>query len=71
MRHFAFAVCDLFDRGDDELMTWLQIFGLILMLLPIASTIALAFIADWRGTLFSLAIVGMMFLGAFLLRGKL
>lgn len=52
-------------------MTWLQILGLILMLLPIVSIVTLAFIVDWRGTLFTLAMVGMMFLGAFLLRGKL
>jgi hypothetical protein len=52
-------------------MTWLQILGLVLLLFPIASIIALAFIADWRGTLFTLAMVGMMFLGAFLLGGGL
>lgn len=52
-------------------MTWLQILGLILFLLPVVSMLILAFIADWLGTLFTLAMVGMMFLGAFLLRGKL
>ena len=52
-------------------MTWLQILGLILMLLPIVSIVTLEFIANWRGTLFALAMVGMMFLGVFLLRGKL
>ena len=67
MWNFAYSVCDISDRGDDELMIWLQ----ILMLLPLAGILILAFIADWRGTLFTLAMVGMMFLGAFLLRGKL
>jgi hypothetical protein len=52
-------------------MTFLQILGLILMLLPLAGILILAFTVDWRGTLFTLAMVGMMFLGAFLLRGKL
>ena len=52
-------------------MTFLQILGLILILLPLAGILILAFIVDWRGTLFTLAIVGIMFLGAFLLRGKL
>ena len=56
---------------DDELMTWLQILGWILMLLPLVGILILSFIADWRGTLFDLAIVGMIFLGACLLRGKL
>ena len=71
MWNFAYSVCDLSGRGDDELMIWLQILGWILMLLPLAGILILAFIADWRGTLFTLAMVGMMFLGAFLLRGKL
>ena len=66
-----YSVCDISGRGDDELMIWLQILGWILMLLPLAGILILAFIADWRGTLFTLAMVGMMFLGAFLLRGKL
>ena len=52
-------------------MTWLQILGLILMLMPLVGVVILAFIVDWQGTLFSLAMVGMMFLGAFLLRDKL
>mgnify|MGYP000172332225 CR=1 FL=1 len=52
-------------------MIWLQILGWILMLLPLAGILILAFAVDWRGTLFTLAMVGMMFLGAFLLRGKL
>jgi hypothetical protein len=56
---------------DDELMTWLQILGWIFMLLPLAGILILSFIADWRGTLFNLAMVGMIFLGAFLLRGGL
>lgn len=71
MWNFAYSVCDISGRGDDELMIWLQILGWILMLLPLAGILILAFIADWRGTLFALAMVGMMFLGAFLLRGKL
>ena len=71
MWNFAYSVCDISDRGDDELMIWLQILGWILMLLPLAGILILAFIADWRGTLFTLAMVGMMFLGAFLLSGKL
>lgn len=71
MWNFAYSVCDISGRGDDELMIWLQILGWILMLLPLAGILILAFIADWRGTLFTLAMVGMMFLGAFLLRGKL
>lgn len=71
MWNFAYSVCDISGRGDDELMIWLQILGLILLLLPLAGILILALIADWRGTLFSLAMVGMMFLGAFLLRGKL
>lgn len=52
-------------------MTWLQILGLILLLMPLVGILILEFIVDWRGTLFVLAMVGMMFLGAFLLRGKL
>ena len=52
-------------------MTWLQILELILLLIPFIGIVTLAFIVDWRGTLFILAMVGMMFLGAFLLRGKL
>ena len=52
-------------------MTWLQILGWIFMLLPLAGILILSFIADWRGTLFTLAMVGMIFLGAFLLRGGL
>lgn len=71
MWNFAYSVCDISGRGDDELMIWLQILGWILMLLPLAGILILSFIADWRGTLFALAMVGMMFLGAFLLRGKL
>lgn len=71
MWNFAYSVCDISGRGDDELMIWLQILGWILMLLPLAGILILSFIADWRGTLFTLAMVGMMFLGAFLLRGKL
>lgn len=71
MWNFAYSVCDISGRGDDELMIWLQILGWILMLLPLAGILILAFIADWRGTLVTLAMVGMMFLGAFLLRGKL
>ena len=71
MWNFAYSVCDISGRGDDELMIWLQILGWILMLLPLAGILILAFIADWRGTLFTLAMVGMMFLGAFLLRGVL
>ena len=71
MWNFAYSVCDISGRGDDELMIWLQILGWILMLLPLAGILILSFIADWRGMLFTLAMVGMMFLGAFLLRGKL
>lgn len=71
MWNFAYSVCDISGRGDDELMIWLQILGWILMLLPLAGILILAFAVDWRGTLFTLAMVGMMFLGAFLLRGKL
>nr|DAH40980.1 MAG TPA: hypothetical protein [Bacteriophage sp.] len=52
-------------------MTFLQILGLILLFMPLVGILILAFIVDWRGTLFTLAMVGMMFLGAFLLRGKL
>ena len=52
-------------------MTLLQILGLILLLLPVVSMVILCFIVEWRGTLFALAMVGMMFLGAYLLRGKL
>jgi hypothetical protein len=52
-------------------MIWLQILGLILLLLPVVSIVILCFIVEWRGTLFTLAMMGMMFLGAFLLRGKL
>lgn len=52
-------------------MTWLQIFGLILMLMPLVGVAILEFIANWRGTLFALAMAGMVLLGAFLLRGKL
>jgi len=52
-------------------MTFLQILGLILLLMPLVGILILSFIVDWRGTLFTLAMVGMMFLGAFLLRGKL
>ena len=41
------------------------------MLLPLVSILILAFITDWRRTLFVLAMVGMLFLGAFLFRGGL
>lgn len=39
-------------------MTFLQILGLILLLMPLVGILILSFIADWRGTLFDLAIVG-------------
>ena len=52
-------------------MILLQILGWIFMLLPLAGILILSFIADWRGTLFALAMVEMMLLGVFLLRGKL
>ena len=56
-------------------MTFLQILGLILMLLPFIGLLTFAFIVDWKETLFAvgftLAVLGMMFLGAFLLRGGL
>jgi hypothetical protein len=52
-------------------MTFLQILGLILLLMPLVGILILAFITDWRGTLFALAMVGMIFLGALLLRGGL
>ena len=52
-------------------MTWLQILGLILMLMPVIGIVILEFIANWRGTLFALAMAGIALLGAFLLRGGL
>jgi hypothetical protein len=52
-------------------MTFLQILGWILLFMPLVGILILAFIVGWRGTLFTLAMVGMMFLGAFLLRGGL
>ena len=71
MWDFAAHVCGGYCGGFDEQMTFLQILGWIFMLLPLAGILILSFIADWRGTLFDLAMVGMMLLGAFLLRGKL
>ena len=71
MWDFAADVCGGYRGGFDEQMTWLQIFGLILILLPLAGILIQAFIADWRGTLFALAIAGMIILGTFLLGGKL
>lgn len=41
------------------------------MLMPLVGIVILEFIANWRGTLFALAMAGMMFLGVFLLRGGL
>ena len=58
-------------------MTFLQILGLILMLLPFIGLLIFAFIVDWKETLFAigftLGVLGMIFLGAFLflLGGKL
>ena len=52
-------------------MTLLQILGLILMLLPLVGALILGFIMDWKGTLFALAMVAIIFLGAFLFRGGL
>ena len=52
-------------------MTWLQILGLILLLLPIVSMVIIGFIVEWRGTLLGLVTAGMTLLGAFLLRGGL
>lgn len=71
MWDFAAHVCGGYCGGFEEQMMFLQILGLILLLLPLAGILILAFTVDWRGTLFALAMVGMMFLGAFLLRGKL
>lgn len=52
-------------------MTLLQILGLILMLLPLAGVLILGFIVDWKGTLFALAMVAIIFIGASLFRGGL
>lgn len=52
-------------------MTWLQILGWILMLMPLIGIVILEFIANWRGTLFALAMGGITLLGIFLLRGGL
>ena len=65
MWDFAAHVCGGYCGGFNEQMTFLQILGLILLLLP--------FIVDWKEALFALgftlAVLGTMFLGAFLLRG--
>ena len=72
---WAFAA-DIFGGhcgGFDEQMTWLQILGLILMLLPFIGLLTFAFIVDWKETLFALVctlvMMGMILLGAFLVRG--
>lgn len=56
-------------------MTWLQIFRWILVLLPFIGLLIFEFIVDWKVTLFALggtlAVIGTMFLWAFLLRGGL
>lgn len=58
-------------------MTWLQILGLILMLLPFIGLLTFGFIVDWKTTFLALgitlAILGTIFLGAFIfsLGGKL
>ena len=70
MWDFAAHVCGGYCGGFDEQMTFLQILGLILLLMPLVGILILSFIVDWRGTLFDLAMVGMIFLGAFLLRGE-
>lgn len=69
MWDFAAHVCGGYCGGFDEQMTFLQILGLILLLMPLVGILILSFITDWRGTLFDLAIVGMIFLGACLLGG--
>lgn len=69
MWDFAAHVCGGYCGGFDEQMTFLQILGLILLLMPLVGILILSFIADWRGTLFDLAIVVMIFLGACLLGG--
>ena len=73
MRNFAADVCDGNCGGFDEQMTFLQILGLILMLLPIVALLTFEFIADWKATLFALVctlvMMGMILLGAFLVRG--
>lgn len=71
MWDFAAHVCGGYCGGFDEKMTFLQILGSVLMLIPLVGLLILAFITDWRGTLFTLAMVGMLFLGAFLFRGGL
>lgn len=71
MWDFAAHVCGGYCGGFDEQMTFLQILGLILLLMPLVGILILSFIADWRGTLFDLAIVGMIFLGVCLLGGAL
>ena len=75
MWDFAAHVCGGYCGGFDEQMTFLQIFGLILLLLPFIGLLTFALIVDWKETLFAvgftLAVLGMMFLGAFLLRGGL
>mgnify|MGYP007043623222 CR=1 FL=1 len=52
-------------------MTWLQILGLILMILPLVGVLIFGFIMDWKGALFALAVLGIIFLGGFLLGGGL
>lgn len=52
-------------------MTWLQILGLILLLLPVVGMVIIGFIVEWRGSLLGLAMAGITLLGAFLLRGGL
>lgn len=73
MWDFAAYVCGGYCGGFDEQMTFLQILGLILLLLPFIVLLTFAFIVDWKEALFALgftlAVLGTMFLGAFLLRG--
>ena len=71
MWDFAADVCCGYRGGFDEQMTWLQILGSILILLPLAGILIPAFIADCRGTLFALAMAGMIILWTFLLGAKL
>ena len=77
MWDFAADVCGGYRGRFDEQMNWLQILGLILLLMPFIGLLTFEFIVDWKETLFAigftLAVLGTIFLGAFifLLGGKL
>ena len=67
MWNFAYSVCDISGRGDDELMIWLQILGWILMLLPLAGILFVEIHRETDSVLESLAATLCIILLAWLL----